>query len=81
VFSLLDFKGYSSSSIVAVSASYYFFGGIIMNLAAVAEFIFGNTYPVVLFVVYDCQWTNLGYTSDPAHQCSTAYDPEEISAK
>lgn len=52
-----------------------------MNLAAVAEFIFGNTYPVVLFVVYDCQWTNLGYTSDPAHQCSTAYDPEEISAK
>ena len=44
-----------------------------MNIAGIAEFILGNTYPFVVFVVYGCHWVNLGYTSDPAHPLSAGY--------
>lgn len=45
-----------------------------MNLAGVMEFILGNTFPMVVFIVYGCHWINVGYTMDPAHALAASYD-------
>jgi succinate-acetate transporter protein len=44
-----------------------------MNIAGIAEFILGNTFPFVVFIMYGCHWVNLGYIADPAHQIVTSY--------
>jgi len=74
MFCLLQFKGSDSTSLVSVSGSYYFLGGIAMNIAGIAEFVLGNTFPFVVFIVYGCHWVNLAYTGDPAHALVAAYN-------
>jgi succinate-acetate transporter protein len=44
-----------------------------MNIAGICEFILGNTFPFVVFIIYGCHWVNLGYTSDPAHGVVNSY--------
>jgi len=43
VLCLLDFRGASSNSLTGISGTYYFLGGIAMNLAGIGEFILGNS--------------------------------------
>jgi succinate-acetate transporter protein len=73
VLSFLQFEGSSTQSVTAISASFYFFGGIAMNIAGIAEFILGNTFPFVAFVVYGTHWLVLAYTSDPSHGIIASY--------
>jgi len=56
-----------------VSGSFYFFGGIAMTIAGICEFILGNTFPFVVFLVYGAHWVNLGYTADPLHGIVSSY--------
>lgn len=44
-----------------------------MNVAAICEFILGNTFPFVVFMIYGCHWVNLGYVYDPIHQIQASY--------
>lgn len=44
-----------------------------MTIAAIGEFILGNTFPFVVFMVYGVHWVNIAYSSDPAHPLSAAY--------
>lgn len=80
VFSLLQFQGSSAASLTSISGSYYFIGGVAMNIAGVAEFILGNTFPMVVFIVYGCHWLNLGYTQDPMHGVVASYGAEGAGA-
>jgi succinate-acetate transporter protein len=77
VFCLLQFQGSDPTSITSVSGSYYFLGGIAMNVAGICEFILGNTFPFVVFIIYGCHWANLGYVSDPAHGIVSSYGGAE----
>lgn len=81
IFCLLQFKGSDSTSTVSVSGSYYFLGGIAMNIAGICEFILGNTFPFVVFIIYGCHWVNLGYTGDPAHALVAAYGVDGATSK
>jgi succinate-acetate transporter protein len=44
-----------------------------MTIAAICEFILGNTFPFVVFMVYGVHWVNIAYSGDPAHPLSAAY--------
>lgn len=73
MFCLLSFKGSNPTSLASVSGSYYFLGGIAMNIAGICEFVLGNSFPFAVFIIYGCHWVNLGYTGDPWHPLSAAY--------
>ena len=44
-----------------------------MNIAGIAEFILGNTFPFVAFVIYGTHWVVLAYTSDPTNSIISSY--------
>ncbi|KNG50748.1 glycoside hydrolase family 3 protein [Stemphylium lycopersici] len=60
-------------SLVGIGADYYFFGALAMNLAGVAEFILGNTFPMAIFIVYGSHWGSLAYQQDPIHRTTDAF--------
>jgi succinate-acetate transporter protein len=80
MFCLLDFQGSSAASLVSISGTWYFFGGIAMVVAGILEFILGNTYPFVVFIIYGVHWVQAGYTGDPAHPLSAAYGVGAVGA-
>lgn len=80
MFCLLDFQGASVASLVAISGTWYFFGGIAMVLAGILEFILGNTYPFVVFIIYGVHWCQSAYTTDPAHPLYAAYGGADVGA-
>jgi uncharacterized protein len=81
IWCLVQFKGADSTSLVAVSGSMYFMGGIAMNLAGIAEFILGNTYPFAVFIIYGCFWLTQAYTGDPSHALVSAYGADGALSK
>ena len=44
-----------------------------MNIAGIAEFILGNTFPFVAFVIYGTHWVVVAYTSDPTNTIISLY--------
>ncbi|KAF4629427.1 hypothetical protein G7Y89_g8720 [Cudoniella acicularis] len=78
VFSLLQFQGSSASSLTSVSGTFLFFGGIAMNIAGICEFILGNTFPFVVFIVYGCHWVNLGYLFAPVQGVIASYAADGV---
>jgi len=44
-----------------------------MIIAGIAEFILGNTFPFVVFVIYGSHWVYLGYIADPLHGIEASY--------
>lgn len=78
VLSFLQFEGSSTQSVASICSSFYFFGGIAMNIAGIAEFILGNTFPFVAFVIYGTHWVVLAYTSDPSHAIISSYAVDSL---
>lgn len=71
---LCGFGGASApASLMGLSGDYYFLGAIAMNIAGVAEFILGNTFPFAVFVIYGCHWGSLAYTQDPIHGLAAGF--------
>ncbi|EHK99333.1 hypothetical protein GLAREA_08668 [Glarea lozoyensis ATCC 20868] len=73
LFSLLQFQGSSPTTIVAVSGTFYAFGGIPLILAGIGEFIIGNTFPMTVFIIFGAHFVYLGYTNDPLHAIEAFY--------
>ncbi|TVY80807.1 Protein alcS [Lachnellula suecica] len=78
VFCLLQFQGSSTASLTSISGSTYFIGGIAMNVASIAEFILGNTFPFAVFMTFGCHWINLGYIADPLHGIVASYTADGV---
>jgi succinate-acetate transporter protein len=55
---------------------YYFFGGLLMVLGAILEFILGNTFPFVVFGSFGAFWLSFGATLTPYFNASVAYAPD-----
>jgi succinate-acetate transporter protein len=77
----LQIGGADSSSVVGVSGSWHFIGGIALNIAGLAEFVLGNTFSFVVFIIYGCHWLNQAYTGDPSHALVRAYGPDGAISK
>jgi len=73
VFCVLDFQGSTASSLASVSGTFYFMGGIAMNIAGLADFILGNSFPMAVFIIFGCHWVNIGYLNDPVHGIVASY--------
>ncbi|KAL9015258.1 MAG: hypothetical protein Q9173_000144 [Seirophora scorigena] len=63
----------------ATLGTYYFFGGLLMTLGGILEFVLGNTFPFVVFCSYGGFWFTLGSTLTPSFNAYGAYakDPTE----
>lgn len=61
---------------LGLTGDYYFLGAIAMNVAGIAEFILGNTFPFAVFVIYGCHWGALAYAQDPIHAAANAFTNE-----
>ncbi|KAM3086904.1 hypothetical protein ACMFMG_001024 [Clarireedia jacksonii] len=73
VFSLLQFQGSSPSSLVSVCGTFYMFGGPVMIVAGICEFILGNTFPFAVFATFGAHWLYLGLLNDPVHNIAGSY--------
>lgn len=61
----------------AETGVYYFFGGLLMILGSVLEFILGNTFPFVVFGTFGAFWLSYGATLTPYFNAAVAYQPNE----
>ncbi|THX67753.1 hypothetical protein D6D05_09691 [Aureobasidium pullulans] len=74
IFTLCGLRGaVAPTSLIGLNGDYYFLGAIAMNLAGIAEFILGNTFPMAVFIIYGCHWGSLAYTQDPIHNQLSAF--------
>ncbi|RDI83134.1 hypothetical protein Vi05172_g6875 [Venturia inaequalis] len=74
----LQWQGAGPASFTGISGTYYFLGGIAMNIAGICEFILGNTYPFAVFVIYGSHWCNLAYTMDPIQGIIASYTAGKV---
>jgi len=61
--------------------SYYFFGGLLMILGGVGEWIVGNTFPFVVFTTFGAFWLQFAATLTPMYNAYGAYstNPDNIA--
>ncbi|EXJ88594.1 hypothetical protein A1O1_05524 [Capronia coronata CBS 617.96] len=76
---LLGWRGAGGLGAAEVGV-YYFFGGLLMLLGALLEFILGNTFPFVVFGSFGAFWLSFGATLTPYFNASIAYDPTNPAA-
>ncbi|GAB7331709.1 hypothetical protein MBLNU13_g03690t1 [Cladosporium sp. NU13] len=77
ILTLCQFQGaVPPYTLVGITADYYFLGAIAMVLAGIGEFILGNTFPFVVFIIYGTHWGSLAYNQDPVHQITSAFSAE-----
>jgi len=72
---LLNWRG-SGGFGASDTGIYYFFGGLLMLLGSLLEFILGNTFPFVVFGSFGAFWLSFGATLTPYFNAFIAYDPE-----
>jgi len=81
IFTLCGLRGaVAPTSLIGLDGDYYFLGAIAMNLAGIAEFILGNTFPMAVFIIYGCHWGSLAYTQDPNNNQLSAFEKVGSSA-
>jgi len=63
------------------NATYFFFGGLLMLLGSLLEFILGNTFAFVVFGSFGAFWTSYGGTLQPFFNAAGAYAPNGSQAE
>lgn len=67
----MGFKGSNPLALVALTGTAYYLAGVGLTLAAIGEFILGNTYAMVVFMTFAGFWVSLAVILDPLHvSCS-----------
>jgi len=69
---LMGWRGAGGSGAANIG-SYYSFGGILMILGSIGEWIIGNTFPFVVFGSFGAFWFTFGMTLTPSFNAATAY--------
>ncbi|KAI9706949.1 MAG: hypothetical protein M1820_004535 [Bogoriella megaspora] len=69
---LMGWRGAGGNG-AAGTGTYFFFGGLLMTLGAVGEFIVGNTFPFVVFGSFGAFWLSYGATLQPFYNAYGAY--------
>jgi len=60
-------------------AAYLFFGGVLMIVGGVLEFVLGNTFPSVVFTTFGAFWLTYGGTLQPFYNAAQAYKPGPVA--
>ena len=76
---LLNWRG-SGGLGAATVGTYYFFGGMLLLVGGLFEFILGNTFPAVVFSSFSAFWFTYGATLTPWFNAYGAYDPSDPAA-
>ncbi|KAE8337112.1 hypothetical protein BDV24DRAFT_167654 [Aspergillus arachidicola] len=71
---LMEFRGTFGAG-AATIGSQYFFGGMVLIIASVLQFILGNTFVFVVFASFAAFWLSYATTLTPVYHATTAYDP------
>ncbi|KAI4186274.1 MAG: hypothetical protein LQ346_005723 [Caloplaca aetnensis] len=69
---LMGWRGAGGNGI-AYLGTYYFFGGLLMTLGGILEFVLGNTFAFVVFCSYGAYWFTEGITLTPFYGAYAAY--------
>ncbi|KAH7359513.1 GPR1/FUN34/yaaH family-domain-containing protein [Pyrenochaeta sp. MPI-SDFR-AT-0127] len=69
---LMGWRGAGGSG-AASTGFYYFFGGLLMVLGGLGEWILGNTFPFVVFTSFGAFWLGYGATLQPFYNAYGAY--------
>ncbi|MCJ1249609.1 hypothetical protein MMC30_006835 [Trapelia coarctata] len=74
---LMGFRGAGGGIPVGAAGvgSYWFFGGALMLLGGILEFILGNTFSSVVFCSYGAYWFSYAAIFTPAFNAAIPYDP------
>jgi len=71
---LMGWRGTGGPGVGAAgTGTYFFFGGLLMILGAVGEFILGNTFPFVVFGSFGAFWLSFAATLQPFYNAWGAY--------
>lgn len=57
------------------SGSYFFFGGLLMFVGGMLEWVLGNTFPSVVFTTFGAYWLSFGATLNPSFAAFSSYAP------
>ncbi|KAF1976252.1 GPR1/FUN34/YaaH-class plasma membrane protein [Bimuria novae-zelandiae CBS 107.79] len=69
---LMGWRG-SGGSGASGTGTYYFFGGLLMTIGSLGEFIIGNTFPFVVFGSFGAFWLGWAATLQPFYNAYGAY--------
>jgi succinate-acetate transporter protein len=69
---LMGWRGAGGNG-AASTGSFFFFGGLLMILGSVGEFILGNTFPMVVFGSFGAFWLSYAATLVPGYNAYGAY--------
>jgi len=72
---LMGWRGAGGNG-AAGTGAYFFFGGMLMVLGGILEFILGNTFPFVVFTAFGAFWFSFGATLQPFYNAYGAYSPD-----
>ena len=59
------------------SGAFYFFGGMLMSVGSVLEFVLGNTFPFVVFGTFGAFWLTYASTLTPYFSAAASYQPND----
>ncbi|GME38655.1 GPR1/FUN34/yaaH protein [Neofusicoccum parvum] len=78
---LMGWRGAGGSG-ASGTATYFFFGGVLMLMGGLGEWIIGNTFPFVVFCSFGAFWLSFGGTLQPFFNAYGAYstDPTNPAA-
>lgn len=75
---LMGWRGAGGSGAANIGA-YFGFGGVLMILGSVGEWIIGNTFPFVVFGTFGAFWLTFGFTLMPAYNAAGAYAADPLT--
>lgn len=77
---LLEWQGAGGFAGAANVACCIYVGGLLLLLGGIGEWIIGNTFPAVLFIIHGGFWTAFGYTIIPSIGAYGAYSTTGVVA-
>lgn len=73
---LMGWRGTGGAGVGSAGiGTYYFFGGLLMILGSLLEFIVGNTFPFVVFGSFGAYWLGIAATLQPFYSAYGNYAP------
>ncbi|TKW56130.1 Protein alcS [Colletotrichum tanaceti] len=71
---LMGWRGATTSGAAGIGA-YFFFGGLLMFVGGLLEWVLGNTFPSVVFLTFSAFWLTFGGTLHPSFAAFSSYAP------
>ncbi|KAF1998794.1 GPR1/FUN34/YaaH-class plasma membrane protein [Amniculicola lignicola CBS 123094] len=76
---LMGWRGAGGNGAAGIG-TYFFFGGLLMVLGSIGEWIIGNTFPFVVFGSFGAFWLGWAATLTPFYNAYGAYSTTDVAA-